>query len=381
MPVRVMHVVRPADGGMREHVKGLLGGLQNQIQPLLVCPAESALFAQVPPTVQKEALSIQDGVKPWLDIRSIFQLRNLMERHPVDILHTHGAKAALIGRAAVKLCRQKPRVICTYHNFVEPENRLVRGGFLKAERNLAPVTDRYIAVSNALADQLRQQIGMDPEQVVTVYNGLPPMQKPLSRKQSRILMHVPEEAYVIGTIARLIPEKGVSDLLHAFRKLLESGHSNVYLVIIGDGPQKHELQEAAGHLSGRIRWMGAVKEASRLIPGFDLYIQSSRKEGFGLAVLEAMRQGVPVIASNVGGMPEVIGTAETDGSVSGILIPSADPERLWRSVENLLRDREKALRIGMAGKRRVEERFSLQQMIDSTIGVYDQVLSLRRLSH
>ncbi|MFC4766110.1 glycosyltransferase [Effusibacillus consociatus] len=378
MPIRVMHVVRPADGGMREHVKQLIWGMpHDQIEPIVACPEESALFCQLPSRVHKIALEVKDGVKPWEDMRSVIALRQQLERHPIDILHMHGAKSALIGRTAAALAKRKPRLICTVHNFIQPANRILRSTFVTIERKLSSQTDRYIAVSNALAEQLQQQIVRRTDKISIVYNGLAPTKQRISRTEARNLMKVPQNVAVIGTIARLIPEKGVADLLLAFRMLTNLGHE-AYLVIIGDGPQKEELQELCSDLAARIRWLGSVEEASQLIPGFDLYVQSSHREGFGLAVLEAMREGVAVIATNVGGLPEVIGASRIGINECGALIPAQSPVMLCQYIQELLCDEERKLALGDAGKRRVQEYFSIDQMIQDTIRVYNEVLSVRR---
>ncbi|WP_169332831.1 glycosyltransferase family 4 protein [Effusibacillus pohliae] len=422
MTIRVMHLVRPADGGIREHVKRLAGGLPpREFAAIVVCPAASPLYRELPSSIAKIPLALCDGMHPWSDLRSVLHLRQLLDRQPVDILHMHGAKAALIGRMAAALAKRQPRLVCTLHNFIAPDNRLLQTLFLNLENRLAARTDRYIAVSNALAEQVRRQIGSTADKVVVVYNGLPPAAGRFSRRQARTVMNVPQDAVVIGTIARLIPEKGVDDLLLAFRTLVQSGH-NCYLAVIGDGPQKRDLQKLSSDLQDRIRWLGAVDEASRLLPGFDLYVQSSRREGFGLAVLEAMREGVPVIATAVGGLPELVGSLGqpvtdtagtpirvnqgidtaclesggnpatdmagwenrgdvcTEAAGAGMLVPADDPRRLAGCMQQVLANEQLRRALAIAGRRRAEERFSLERMIRHTIRVYREVLERREFA-
>lgn len=375
MSIRVMHLVRPADGGMREHVRELAGGLPaGKFRTLVVCPPESALFRQLPSRIETNGLRVEDGIRPWADMQSVIALWNLLKREPVDILHMHGAKSALIGRIAARLCKQPPRRVCTIHNFVEPDSRILRAVYLRAERKLAAGTDRYIAVSNALAERLQRQLGIDRDKVVTVHNGLPPVAKRLSRQRARELMGIPPDAFVFGSVARLVPEKGLRDLVLAFRMLYDCGY-DAYLAVIGDGPERRELQALCAGDSGRVRWLGAIEEAARLMPGFDVYVQSSRKEGFGLAVMEAMREGVPVIGTDAGGVPEVIG-----GPEAGVLVPAGSPPRLFQAMLELLCDAGRRQALADGGRRRVREHFSLQRMIRETIRVYDEVLSDGRAS-
>lgn len=375
MPMHVLHLVRPADGGIREHVRELIWGLPHgKVRTTVASSEQSALFGQLPSWVKKHSVPMFDGIHPLRDIGSILALRDLLDRQSVDILHMHGAKSALIGRLAALAAHRKPRLICTFHNFVEPTHPVLNFGYRHLEQRLSMHTDRYIAVSNALALQLQQRLSIQPEQIATIYNGLSPIKKQLSKKVARTRLQLPENAIAIGTIARLIPDKGIGDLIQAFRLIRKQGY-DVWLVIIGEGPQRIELQRSASDMAERIRWTGALENASELLKGLDIYIQSSYKEGFGLAVLEAMWSGIPVIATQTGGLPEVVGEADK----YGVLVPVNNPDQLSQNLLTLLRDEGLRQQMAEAGQRRVKERFSADRMVNDTLDVYQNVLSYRRM--
>lgn len=371
MPIHVVQLVRPADGGMREHVRELVWGLPHgRIRTTVAAPAESEILQQLPTWVQKQTIAVTDGIHPWRDLQAIFALRDLIDRQQVDILHMHGAKSAMIGRLAALMSKRNPALVCTVHNFVEPANYLMNAAYRNLEQRLARRTDRYIAVSNALARQLKEHMAIGSDKIVTVYNGLSPLKPQLARTAARRQLELPERAVVIGTVARLIREKGVDDLLQAFRFLRHKG-IDAWLVIMGDGPQRSELQQSASDLSDRIRWTGKVERAARFLKGFDIYVQSSHNEAFGLAVLEAMWSGIPVIATKTGGLPELVGEEEKHGA----LVPVRHPEQLSQRLHELLQDREAGHRLAKAGQRRVRQLFSLDRMIADTLAVYQDILS------
>lgn len=388
MPIHVMHLVRPASGGIREHVRQLAFGMpRGKIRMTVVCPEDSPLLHELPNWIETRTLPLQDGVHPAADIRTIIKFRKLLSDSKVDVLHMHGAKAALIGRAAAVSLRgrlrghetpkwagagRSPVLVYTCHNFIEPENTLLRHAFSFAESKLAAQTDLYIAVSEALNSRLQQQFSLRSDKVVTIYNGISDGVSEgagdLSRDEIRQLLGVPPNAKVIGTIARLTPEKGVSDLLHAFRLLRESG-LDPWLVIIGDGPQKLSLQAEYHDVSHRTRWLGTVESAARLLKGLDLYVQSSRREGFGLAVLEAMRAGAAVVATRCGGLPELIGSEGVSW-----LVPAGNPHALADKIRQMLTDQAARLRWALQGQQRALANFSAERMIMQTLQVYDRVL-------
>lgn len=371
MPVHVTHLVRPADGGLRQHVRELAWGMPpDKLHMTVISPEQSPLLQQLPSWVVKKPLQLQDGIRPGNDLRAVFALREYIDKNDLDILHMHGAKSAFIGRMAALLSKRRPRLICTFHNFIEPNNQLLDLAFRRTEKRLSAYTDCYITVSHALARQLERDCSIFPDKIVTIHNGLPLFTKHMTRQNARKFFNIPEDVVVVGTIARLLPEKGMADLIHAMQMVGENGYK-ARLVIIGDGPQRQELETMAADLADCILFTGTVDQASQLLTGIDIYVQSSWREGFGIAVLEAMWCGVPVIATDTGGLPEIVGS---DGQF-GLLVPVREPNQLSLQITRLIADEQLRKDLGHAGKQRAQKLFSVEHMIQHTFTLYQNVLN------
>jgi glycosyltransferase involved in cell wall biosynthesis len=186
------------------------------------------------------------------------------------------------------------------------------------------------------------------------------------------LRSVPGEV-VIGTIARLVWYKGLEDLLKA-AALIVRRYPSARFLVVGDGPLRQALEEKARalRLNGTVRFLGAVPNASSLLPHFDIFVLSSLWEGMSNSLLEAMAAGKPVVATDVGGSPEVV----IDGK-TGFLVPPKDPEALASAILHLLADRELARNLGEAGRIRVESEFTLEIMVARLEELYDSLLAAR----
>jgi glycosyltransferase involved in cell wall biosynthesis len=178
---------------------------------------------------------------------------------------------------------------------------------------------------------------------------------------------------VIGAIGRMVEEKGFPTLLEAFTILLARG-VDAELVLIGEGPLLSRCQQQAGKIGpARVRFLGEVPQARRIFSGFDIIVQPSHAEGLGLVPIEAMLAGVPVIASDVGGLPEVVVHGET-----GLLVPPQNAVALADALQLLVQKDEWRTRLGAAGKRRAEEHFTRRAMIEATLREYRAVIAKRQ---
>ena len=169
-------------------------------------------------------------------------------------------------------------------------------------------------------------------------------------------------------------KRGNEQLLEA-AALVRQAIPSATLVVVGDGPLRPALEARAQELglNGSVRFLGAVPQAARLIPHFDVFVLSSVWEGMSNSLLEAMAAGRPVVATRVGGNPEVVVDGET-----GLLVPPRDARALADATVRLLRDRELARRFGDAGRRRVESQFTLERMVHRMEDLYDDLLARKR---
>jgi glycosyltransferase involved in cell wall biosynthesis len=180
---------------------------------------------------------------------------------------------------------------------------------------------------------------------------------------------------LVGTLGRLVePKKGLRTFLAAAARVAVA-EPRARFVLIGDGPARAELERRSASLGirERVRFHGEEARPDRLLPGLDILAQPSLWEGFGLSVVEAMAAAVPVVASRVGGIPEV---ARDDREA--VLVPAGDAARLAEALVALLRDPQRAARLGAAGRKRALEEFSLDRLVEETAALYDGLLPRRR---
>lgn len=297
---------------------------------------------------------------------------------PVAITHWNGAATDLAGawRFQHLLRRERPRIV-HYHAGGRLLRWLVRattgaalvvhvhGRICEADSldpSSLPLSGVALAVatSRAVADCVR---GVPCE---VVY---PAVDESLWRGDGAD--PEPAEENVIGTAARLVPVKGIEYLIDAF-ELVRAAVPNARLEIAGDGPERSRLEQAAGLRGhGSIRFLGWVPDLPNAMRRWTLYAHPALEEGFGLAVLEAMASGVAVVASQVGGIREIV----EDGS-SGYLVPPRDPRALASAVIELLNDRARRTALARAGRERVRESFGAERMAQDLARVYQRVVSI-----
>ena len=369
----VLQVLRPMQGGMRRHVFDLIAGLLDKGHQVTIAgPGNLGLTRDLSAQVRAVEIELVDGLNPLSDWKAVRQLAAVLRRERFDLVHLHGAKAGYIGRMAAKQANPRPPVIYTVHNQVLPRGGLLKKVMNVLERRLAVETDRVITVSNNLQQEVCRTHGVDVARAVTIHNGVdaPP---PLSRRYARTVLGCEREgAYVIGAIGRMVPEKGFDTLIDAFTDLLGRG-VEAELVLIGDGPFLSDYQRQAGKFGlSSIRFVGEVPNASRLLPGFDLLAQPSHAEGLGLVPIEAMLAGCPVVASEVGGLPEVVVHGET-----GLLVPPRDATALADALQVLIENADLRERLARTGKWRAEALFTRESMIEATLREYEAVLTGR----
>jgi glycosyltransferase involved in cell wall biosynthesis len=219
--------------------------------------------------------------------------------------------------------------------------------------------DAVIANSRAVAGIVR---GAMPE---VIYPGVPPC--PLRHERAA---KVPGDTIVIGTAGRLVPIKGTIHLLRAFA-ILRDEFPAVRVEIAGVGPERASLAQAAHSLgiADRVAFLGWQDDLAPAFARWDVFVQPSIEEGFGVAALEAMAAGLPTIATNAGGLPELV-----DDGRTGLLVPMADPDALARAIRTLVGDPSRRLAMGAAAHQRAVECFPVGRMAASIAAVYDRLL-------
>jgi glycosyltransferase involved in cell wall biosynthesis len=283
-------------------------------------------------------------------------------------VHTHLVHADLYGLAAARRAGVAAAVSSRHDNNPFRRGRVV--GWLN--RRAMRHARRVIAISRAVAQFVIDVEGIDSRKVVTVHYGLEPGSiSPAQRALARAALGCSESGFVIGFVGRLIEQKGVDVLIDAFPAIRER-HPQATLVIVGDGPLRERLRARAERLGlgASARFAGWVPQARSIMPACDLVAMPSRWEGFGLTALEAMACGLPLVASDVDALPEILRDQET-----GLLVPPDDSRALAAAINGLLDRPEWAAQLGGHGRERVLRFFSVERMAGATIDVYIAALA------
>ncbi|MFK7944203.1 MAG: glycosyltransferase [Paracoccaceae bacterium] len=288
-----------------------------------------------------------------------------LDRHRIDILHTHSYRPNLYGRMAGVVLRPCGlKLVAHYHNDYSDK---WDAEALCVERRLAALTDAAIAVSSAIARHVAERVGMVCE---LAENGIDRRRVTGgNRALGRAALAVPADALLVGLVGRVCHQKGIDTFVKAAAATAKESPS-VRFVVIGDAEDKELLNCLDARISNlgladRIRFAGHREDMADMLAALDVLAAPSRWEGFGLMLVEAMAAGVPVIASNVGGMPDVLGRA-------GLLVPPDDPNLLAEAMAALLGDAEG--RTDMATRGRIQSaRFDWTRTANRVCNIYDRI--------
>ncbi|MGK3968363.1 glycosyltransferase family 4 protein [Sorangium sp. So ce118] len=373
-PVKVAHVVLSLNvGGLERVVLRLLERTSRERFAPVVCAlqepgalAEELARLGVPLVV----LSRKPGLDPGLPVRLAAWLR----REGIRLVHTHNPGPHLYGALAAGLARAAsfagggggPRVIHTKHgrNYPKQKRKVL------VNRLAAALTDRVVAVSDDARAVALEVERVDPARVVTILNGVDPeVFRPGDARAARARLGLPASGYHVGCVARLSPEKDHATLLAAFARLREV-RPDAHLTIVGDGPVRPALEQQAARLGlgGAVLFTGTRGDVAELLPAFDVFALASLTEGISLTLIEAASAGLPIVATRVGGNPEIVQEGET-----GLLVSPGSPEPLAAALEAIA-VRDDRAEVGMRGRARVIERFGIDQMIRAYEDLYDEVL-------
>jgi glycosyltransferase involved in cell wall biosynthesis len=238
------------------------------------------------------------------------------------------------------------------------------------------MVDRVVAVSKEVGEFCVSHIRLPAQKVVVIHNGaeIPSLPQDICEK-ARLELGLPQNALVCGAVSRLDPVKRINDLILAFAQV-GTDHA-AYLVIVGEGPERQHLEKMVQEtgVSDQIIWAGYRANITSLLPAFDILLPPSLHEGLPNTILEAMSVGLPVVATAVGGTPELIVNEKT-----GLLVLPGNPDALANAITILLENREARESMGLAGQQRVQQHFSVEKMVQKTEQLYEELLVEKGLS-
>ena len=376
-PLTICHIILRLDfGGLENGLVMLINNMPaERYRHVIVCLERASDFRA---RIRRDDVAVHEiGKKPGKDLGAYGQVWRLLRDLRPDIVHTRNlpsvdmlAPARLAGVRAL---------VHSEHGVDAAELAGMPLKYKMLRRLSRLVAGRYVAVSEDLARWLGTEIGVPRARVSVVYNGVdntrfrPRREADAPRETLFPPGFAPPGGFVVGTIGRLEEVKDQTTLVRAFLHALErrpSLRDVLRLAVIGDGRLRAEMEgllEGAG--AAPLAWMpGFRDDADALYRGFDLFVLPSRREGTSNTILEAMASGLPVVATDVGGNPDLVAAGET-----GRLVPTEDPRALAEAMLDYLDDRALAARHGAAGRDKVLRSFSVEAMVRGYGAVYDAV--------
>jgi glycosyltransferase involved in cell wall biosynthesis len=325
--------------------------------------------------------SLVAPIAPVQDQRALRRLRELFEERSFDVVHTHCSKAGVLGRLAAHRAGTAA-IVHTYHGFGfhQFQSAIQRGAYVRIERRLGSLTDVALCVGNGVAVEALRRRLLSPERIRTIGVALDDdvtagaslgAWDATARRRARAAHGLPQDATVVGAVGRLTYQKAPEDFVGAIDRL---SRPDVVGVWIGDG----ELADAVGRLAGRLRVGRVVLAGERhdvldLLAAFDCFALPSRYEGLPTALVEAMVCGVPVVATAVNAVPDLVVHGQT-----GLLVPPLRPDLLAAAIRRILDEPTEATRMAANARVHVGDRFSERALREVLSSTYQACVRSRR---
>ncbi|MFA5967081.1 MAG: glycosyltransferase family 4 protein [Patescibacteria group bacterium] len=369
--ISIIYVIaESAITGAPRHLLSLVGNLD---------PKEfsvSVILPQGPLADELNRLHINTFLVPMRsrsDMAAVSAIRKLLTKYDPDILHAHGQRAGLLARLAV---RDLPiKVVYTEHTWTEDfklDNPLLHWAHIRSLRMLDRWTDMTIAVSQAVADFLIATNITKPNKIKVIYNGIAIINDGRADDECKLLekYNLCKKDVVIGTIGSLNIQKDTATLLRIMPYILKK-IPTAKLVIVGAGPLQNWLQTLAKKLrvESAVIFTGALPRIEAILKTFTVFVLCSKSEAFGISILEAMKAHIPVIATKVGGIQEII-----THNRNGILVTPGDSKKLAVTIMKLLNDKKLQKKLTVGGDETLHK-FTVTTMVHETEKLYKQLVN------
>jgi glycosyltransferase involved in cell wall biosynthesis len=367
MALRIAHVLSSFGMGGQERVALALAGAQvdlgHDVAAISLAPLPHGPIAGELRARGVKVYSVPKGAA--FDARAVVRLAELVRETDVDVVHTHNPQPLAYGAPAGRLARSA--VVHTKHG-VNPDG----GRRLWLRRIGGHLAHAYVAVSEATSEVARRNHECPASRLRVIPNGIDLAAycpDHTARLAVRAELDVPADAILVGTVGRVSVEKDHALLVRAIGPLLGP---RLRLVIVGDGPAMPEVREAAADRAPWVILAGMRADVPRVLSSLDVFVLSSRSEGLPLALVEAMASGLPVVATGVGGVAEVL-----DGGRAGLLVPPRDEHALRARVSELIGDHCAATELGARARTRARH-YDARRVVDAYMDLYRSVAKRRR---
>ncbi|MCI0514527.1 glycosyltransferase [candidate division KSB1 bacterium] len=365
--IKILHVLPSLEiGGMENALITLINAMDRSIfNNYIFCFDSDSSRNQLQSRLADSSLPIYnfekgEGVDYWLPIK----IARLLRKEKIDIVHTRNFAALLYGATAASLARTQA-VIGDIRGYIPPDQG-------QKCRQLSFLVSKFVAVSQDIRRLLAGEYRIDGTGVQTIYNGVDfnYIPVPPRKKIARRALGFALEDLIIGTVGRFEPVKDYETLLRASAPILYKNRL-AKLLMVGDGSQRETLQRLAIELgiSAQTVFTGYQNGVSNYLEAMDLFVLTSLSEGISNVLLEAMATSLPVVATAVGGNPEVVVQEET-----GYLVPVGDVRTISEKIEGLLSNPMLARQMGQVGRQLVEQKFTIEKMVTEYQRLYIDIL-------
>jgi glycosyltransferase involved in cell wall biosynthesis len=364
--IKILYIISDQKfGGGSRHLLNLIREIdRNNFEPILVTTPSPILDMIKDIKIKTHIVDM----KSRIDLKATKNIKNIISDEKPGLIHLHSTRAGLIGAYAAK--NAKIPIIYTEHLFTKdyvPYNSIIHHAQLFAFRKLSKHITKVIAVSESVRKYSVEKNIFPKNKIETIYNGI----KPKTITNLKKMSDSNKQKLIIGSIGTLTKLKGQRYLIEAFKNL-KSSNIDFQLEIVGSGQdERHLLKQVKKlNLQDKIRFLGQLNDIDKVMENWDIYVQPSISESFGLSVAEAMSMGIPVIATAAGGLSELV-----DGD-SGILVNSKDSQALSCAIIKLGLNPKLRSNLGLHAKNRIEKYFSLNDMVKKTERLYEKIVKI-----
>jgi glycosyltransferase involved in cell wall biosynthesis len=372
--INILHIYQNSKiGGVQQQLFSLLKTYNREVfNPFFCCLGPKEEMGTEIEKLGIDFIALNSKRYHKFSPKIMINLYQLMKKRHIHVVRAHKYRASLYGRVAAFFARI-PVVITSVHgNYrkdLRPERRI-------ANRILSRVTDKIVAVSESIKEDIIRYDKIDPSKILVIHNGVDILKfAPDGRFHDiRKEFAITDSDVVIGFIGRLVPAKGIEYLIDAFSHLV-SELKNIKLLIVGQGSLLDRLRERTHEhgINGSVLFTGERHDIPDILSGIDIFVMPSVAEGLPNSLLEAMAMRKPIIATSVGGIPEVI-----RNGINGLLVPPRNAESIITAIKKLLDKRHLAKKMGQSARYFVEENLSIQATTRKWESLYISLLKEKR---
>ena len=377
-PLHALHVVEATTAGVRRYVSALVVGLRARGMDIAVAAPwrrsqhygdtafvedlrqEGAPFYPLP---MQRRIGLRDGVV-------LVALWRLLRRERFALVHTHSSKGGFLGRIAAGICNL-PAIHTPNGLYFLEKAGASRQFYLNLERMAGRFTTTLIAVSEDEKSVLMQNKVVDAARIRVIHNGIDVAridgEAQLTKMEAKSRLGIRPDRRVVGVVGRLVPQKDPLAFVQAARRVADEAPGALF-VWVGSGPLRAEVESQAKAKDVPVRILGHREDVWKVMRAFDVFVLPSQYEGLPFALLEAMALSLPVVATNVVGIRDVI-----EDEATGLIVPAKAPAAMTKAVLSLFRDPQWADGLAAAARQKVVAEFSLEQMLDRHQMLYEEV--------